>query len=387
MLRATALAALAAAAGAAAPRWHELSSEYTFEAFLADFGKTYASAEEHRFRELVFERNLRAILRHNADPASAWKKGVNSLSDRTEPERAALNGYNKAANAHPVLSAGRRSELPAVPARALADLPEAVDWRACSPFTTSELCPLKEQPAPSVVTSVKNQGQCGSCWAFSSTAVLESHFAIATGYLEDLATQQLVSCAPNTEQCGGTGGCAGSTGDLAYQYVADNGGIAGEFTYGYMSNYGESLDCDGARAASQLKSPLSGYSKPESNDAEALMTAVATVGPVVVNVDASVWHDYETGVFDECNYDKDVDINHAVTLVGYGPGYWLVRNSWGPEWGEGGYIKIQREDDLKCGTDSSPLDGIGCATQPVQNATVCGCTGILYEPVYPVVKV
>ena len=83
------------------------------------------------------------------------------------------------------------------------------------------------------VTDVKDQGQCGSCWAFAATAVLESHIAIETGTLFNLAPQEFVSCMPNPEKCGGTGGCSGATVDLAFDYAMKNGGIVQEYQMGY----------------------------------------------------------------------------------------------------------------------------------------------------------
>ena len=117
------------------------------------------------------------------------------------------------------------------------------------------------------------------------------------------------------------------------------------------------------------------------------MTAVAEIGPIAVSVDASSWHAYDSGIFNGCNQTQP-DINHAVTLVGYGTengqGYWLVRNSWSASWGEAGYIKLHRgtDEEQNCGVDITPLDGSACAgqTDPV---TTCGTCGILYDSAYP----
>ena len=117
------------------------------------------------------------------------------------------------------------------------------------------------------------------------------------------------------------------------------------------------------------------------------MNAIARVGPVVISVDASTWHSYSSGIFNGCNQVSS-DINHAVTLVGYGEEngqkYWTVRNSWSPSWGEKGYIRLARSDsdDTNCATDTTPQDGSACAgdTAPV---TTCGTCGILYDTCYP----
>lgn len=101
---------------------------------------------------------------------------------------------------------------------------------------------------------------------------------------------------------------------------------------------------------------LDGYFRLPSNDYDSLLHAIATVGPIAVNVDASRWHLYESGIFSGCNYSENIDINHVVVLTGYGTDdklgdYWLIRNSWGTGYGEDGYIRIAREAETKCGID------------------------------------
>jgi cathepsin L len=219
----------------------------------------------------------------------------------------------------------------------LKDLPTAVDWRLHG----------------GVVTPVKNQGGCGSCWAFAATAALESHIAIRTGKLFSLSMQELVSCAPNPKDCGGQGGCTGSTAELAYDFVAKHG-VVDEWTFGYQSYHGEHVNCtimpdrkgvvslrgrdDDAPIRGAVASII-GVSNLPSNHYATLLAAVATMGPVVINVAASGWSLYKGGVFDDDN-SKTREVNHAVVLEGYGTDqetgqdYWLVRNSWGPLWGK-----------------------------------------------------
>jgi cathepsin L len=133
---------------------------------------------------------------------------------------------------------------------------------------------------------------------------------------------------------------------------------------------------------------ISGYNIITSNSYSELMDAIANVGPVGITVDASQWSSYSGGVFDGCNQENP-DLDHGVLLVGYGTDdelgdYWLVRNSWGPAWGEKGYIRIARTDDEenRCGVDITPADGTGCKDGPA-NVTVCGTCGILYDNSYP----
>jgi len=243
-------------------------------------------------------------------------------------------------------------------------LPTSVDWRE-----------------KSVVSPVKNQGGCGSCWAFASTETVESAVAIATGKAPPvLSPQELVSCAPNPKDCGGTGGCQGSTEPLAFAYV-QKVGMTTEAIYPYQAITGT---CDSSKV-SQAKVHIANYTRLPTNDYGALMQAVATVGPIAISVDAS-WGGYESGVYQgACG----TTIDHAVQLVGYGNDaasgldYWLVRNSWGESWGEKGYIRIKRFGEGKepCGTDTDPSSGNGCKGGP-SSIKVCGLCGILSDSSY-----
>lgn len=194
-------------------------------------------------------------------------------------------------------------------------------------------------------------------------------------------------CAPNPQHCGGTGGCEGSTSELAFEYMTNSPGLYQEYQYSYTSYYGRNFECTLPEGTKPVAS-IDGYVKLTENNYEELMTAIATVGPVAVSVDASTFGAYKSGIFDGCN-QKNPDINHAVVLVGYGEEengdkYWLVRNSWSPTYGEKGYIRVRRTDNegQRCGTDITPLDGSACEgqTEPVQ---VCGTCGILYDSSYP----
>lgn len=236
-----------------------------------------------------------------------------------------------------------------------------------------------------VVTSVKDQGHCGSCWAFASTAVIESHVAITTGKLFDLSVQQMAMCAPNPDSCGGTGGCEGSTAELAFSYVTESKGLFQEYQYSYASYYGKDMAC--AIPTGSPVATINGFVQLPANNYTALMNAIATVGPVAISVDASSWSAYESGVYNGCN-QKTPEIDHAVVLMGYGEEdgkkYWLIRNSWSPNWGEIGYIKVARFDTEGeiCGMDVTPQVGTACAgeTDPVR---VCGTCGVLFDSAYP----
>jgi len=252
------------------------------------------------------------------------------------------------------------------PNLALEDLPTEVDWRTSG-----------------VVTEVKDQGSCGSCWAFASTAMVESHIALATGSLFVLSTQQMTMCAPNPKKCGGTGGCNGSTAELGFEYVSGSDGMFLENDYPYNPSDSEcSLPSSGAPSGK-----VNGFVKLPGNDYLSLMNAVAMVGPIAVNVDASSWSSYSSGIFNGCN-QSNPDINHVVVVVGYGEEdgnkYWLVRNSWNTGYGEDGYIRVARSDDDEenCGMDKTPQHGVACEgeDEPVK---VCGTCGLIYDSSYP----
>eukprot|EP00929_Paragymnodinium_shiwhaense_P107421 TRINITY_DN7351_c0_g1_i1.p1 TRINITY_DN7351_c0_g1~~TRINITY_DN7351_c0_g1_i1.p1 ORF type:complete len:250 (-),score=51.10 TRINITY_DN7351_c0_g1_i1:164-913(-) len=231
------------------------------------------------------------------------------------------------------------------------------------------------------MTAPKNQGGCGSCWAFSLVETLESHLAIATGEPAPvLSEQQVVACAPNPDKCGGTGGCQGSTQPVGFNYTM-SAGITLESDYPYTG--GGSCQQDKIKPVARN----SGWLKLKVNDYNTLVTTLATKGPVAISLAAGSlgWQTYGGGVyqgkglFGGCGYVQD----HGVQLVGYGVDnskmYWLVRNSWGAGWGEKGYIRILRHGDGKepCGTDKQPGQGEACAgdTKPREYCGVCGIMG------------
>jgi len=134
---------------------------------------------------------------------------------------------------------------------------------------------------------------------------------------------------------------------------------------------------------------ITGYNTLPPNDQEAVMTHLAEKGPLAVAVYASGWGGYGGGVYDGCSFDSNIALNHAVQLVGYGTDetegdYWIVRNSWGSSWGEGGYIRLQRQSTAQCGTDSTPMDGTACVGGPGNDEQhVCGQCGVLFDVSYP----
>jgi cathepsin L len=352
----------------------KLSNDYTFEQFISEHRLKYQASEMESRREL-FRAELTRVLGHNAKGLS-WSEGMNKFSAMTANEKKTFHGRSKAvARAAKGGSLKGAKELPSdFILQDLSRLPMSVDWRE-----------------KGVVSAVKDQGHCGSCWAFASTEVVESHIALSTGLLFDLSPQQIAMCAPNPDSCGGIGGCSGATAEIAFEYLTTSDGHYEEFQYPYLSYDGTNYACqtDKVSGITSPKGMINGYVQLPSNNYTALMNAIATVGPVAISVDASAWHAYAGGVFDGCN-QVNPDIDHAVVLVGYGEEngqkYWLVRNSWSPTYGEKGYIKVLRTDteESRCGQDIYPSDGVACNGDDTPE-TVCGTCGILFDSAYPLV--
>ena len=341
---------------------------YTFEQYVTDFNHKF-SPEEHATRREIFNQELSRVIKHNEGKVS-WKETISSTSHLTSKEKKSFLGRSK--SVHQAHQPKYLKELPKdFKLEDVSFLPKDVDWRNM----------------PNVVSAVKDQGHCGSCWAFAAAAVLESHVALNTGLLYNLSPQQIAMCAPNPDHCGGTGGCNGATAEIAFDYVAGMSGILEEYQLGYTAYNGQNTPCGFESADTTPVATINGFVKLPENNYTALMNAIAKVGPVAVSVDASNWHSYSSGIFNGCNQEQP-DINHAVTLVGYGEDkgqkYWTVRNSWSPSYGELGYIRVLRDDsdESNCGMDITPQDGNACEgqTEPVK---VCGTCGILYDSSYP----
>lgn len=363
-----------AVAVTAFPRSHELSG-YTFEQYLVHSGKKYADVELPK-RKAIFNERLSRIQAHNAEGHS-WRMGVNQFTDMTEEERKSYRGYNIA---HSAMNRERDlGEYDRVASQALLQGPPVNDVGNVSWIERG------------MMGGVKNQGTCGSCWAFSSIAVLESRTAIDNGNfgVPTLSPQQLVDCVPNPNECGGNGGCLGATAELAYGYAREMS-VQGEYEYPYVDGAGHDTNPNRCPVTSSKASAVKvkSFVRVPSNNQDALLRAVMT-GPVVLAVFASPWMDYEGGVFDGCSSHRNNDIDHGVTLTGVGSDgtnqWWEIRNSWGPQWGEGGVIRLIRQGpNPPCYTDYTPADGTVCKKKAYPaNLTVCGQCGLLYDPVYP----
>lgn len=349
------------------PKWNELD-EYTFDNYVADF-RLSLSSQEYVLRKGIFDTELLRVKAHNKKNLS-WKEGINKFSMLNTEEKRVSQGLMS--GAYPkhmaVKNYHRYDETSAT------ELPNSIDWRDYN-----------------IITPVKDQGACGSCWAFAAAEIIESYVAKKSGLLSTLSIQQMVSCSSNPYKCGGNGGCDGSISQLGWQYVIDFGGIYSDYQYPYTSGYtnpGQSLNCSVISDRATPVAIISDYVDVPSNNYDAAINALANIGPLSVVVSADHWGAYETGIFNGCDLSTNAVLDHGVVLVGYGSengqSYYLVRNSWGTEYGESGYIRLARSDNESsiCGIDTSPQEGTGCAMNSSIPVTVCGTCGILYNPSY-----
>ncbi|XP_052190208.1 cysteine proteinase mucunain-like [Diospyros lotus] len=305
-----------------------------YEAWLVKHGKVYNALGEKDRRFEIFKDNLRFIDEHNAENRT-YRVGLNRFADLTNEEYRAMYLGTRTRGTRQRLS--KKSDRYAPVAGEA--LPDCVDWR--------------EKGA---VVGVKDQGSCGSCWAFSTISAVEGINQIVTGELVSLSEQELVDCDTSYNE-----GCNGGLMDYGFEFIINNGGIDTEEDYPYKARDGR---CDTLRKNAKVVS-IDSYEDVPTYDENALKKAVANQ-PVSIAIEGGgmAFQFYESGVFTgKCGTSLD----HGVVAVGYGSedgvDYWIVRNSWGESWGEAGYIRMERNI-----------------------ASSTGKCGIAIEPSYPIKK-
>nr|ACN43674.1 cathepsin L [Paralichthys olivaceus] len=306
--------------------------DHDFHAWKLKFGRSYNSSSEEDKRMQIWLRNREIVMAHNAmadQGHSTYRLGMTFYADLEHEEfkqtvfGVCLGSFN---------ASKPRGGSSFLKMHRFYNLPQTIDWRQWG-----------------FVTPVKNQGSCGSCWSFSSTGALEGQNFRKTGRLVSLSEQELVDCSGNY----GNYGCNGGWMDNAFRYIVNKGGIHTEDSYPYEGQVGQCRANYG-----EIGATCTGYYDIPSGNEHALKEAVATFGPVSVAIHASdqSFQLYHSGVYNN-PYCSGTALDHAVLIVGYGTeygqDYWLVKNSWGPAWGDQGYIKMSRNRYNQCGIASA----------------------------------
>jgi len=279
--------------------------------FQQTYGKTYTD-DEFAKRLAIFNTNLERANKLNAEQillGGDAVHGITKFMDLTQDEfRSQFANY---VSTNSTLKAPFLALDGAVAA--------TVDWRT-----------------KGAVTKVKDQGQCGSCWAFSATEAIESYFFLKTGKLVELSPQQITSCDKVD------GGCNGGWPYRAYEYVKGAGGLESSADYPYTSGGGSTGTCKFVSAKVVAGTKPTGYTSIQKTEAQ--LQAALNNGPPSVCVAADAFQTYRSGILKSC----PGSIDHCVQAVGYDTtdNYWIVRNSWGTNWGEQGYIRIEMGRNL-----------------------------------------
>jgi hypothetical protein len=314
-MKTTALVALLGVASAAPDR----ETENEFAQWQAVHGRSYRTSEERAFRINQFARARNYVRQNNSDRSSTHQAALNDFADWTEDEYTRMLGFGGVGAKGSGGGGGKRVKPTPEPVV----FPDPKDWRTSN-----------------AVSPVKNQGGCGSCWAFASAACMESMWYIKTGTMTNLSEQQWVDCDT------GNYGCNGGWMNTAFNYARTNA-IASETDYPYNAR---DNTCNAANVTGIVNT--TGYVDVTRYNPAALEAAVRDVGPVTIAVEAgnSSFMYYSSGVISSgCG----TRIDHAITLIGYGNDgtrqWWIAKNSWGTGWGESGYVRILKTTDASYG--------------------------------------
>jgi len=293
--------------------------QQSFTNWMIKHGKTFDNSEFfHRYD--IYKKNFDFIETHNANTENTFYVAPNEFMHLTSDEFGQIyNGF----------FASEFTIPETVEEVSTVDLPTSVDWRQ-----------------KGAVTGIKNQGQCGSCWSFSTTGSTEGARVLQGGKsLVGLSEQNLMDCSTRF----GNMGCNGGLMDDAFKYIMSNNGLDTEASYPYTAEDGT---CHYSSA--NCGATITGYQDIPSGSESSLQTSSANIGPISVAIDAShsSFQFYSGGVYYEpaCSSSQ---LDHGVLVVGYGTDngsdYWLVKNSWGTSWGLQGYIQMSRNRNNNCG--------------------------------------
>jgi len=319
MMKAILLVALAAVAVSAIAPLSQLEYEREFTSFVSTYNKAY-TADMFFYRFGVFRRALDFIREHNS-LGKSWTMGVNQFTDMTSEEFSAFVGQFPRETPTTASVFQRDPNFVA---------PASVDWIA-----------------KGAVVPVKDQGQCGSCWAFSTIGAIEGWNFLKNGKLVSMSEQQLVDCSKDVCY-----GCQGGWPYKALEYVQKNG-VCAEGAYPYTARDGQCKDstCTPVVAPGAIKT----Y---ENVSDEAAMLEALVDGPVsvLVEADRSAFQYYHSGILNDASCGTQID--HAILATGYGTeggvNYWNIKNSWGASWGDKGYIRFIR-DKNQCGISGGAI--------------------------------
>jgi len=289
--------------------------EMAYMRYVTEWGKSYGTKAEFVFRMEQFKQTMANIAEHESNDAHKSTVGLNQFSDWTHAEYKKLLGYKSRQNV-----SAEEPELLDV-----SNLADAVDWRT-----------------KGAVTPVKNQGQCGSCWAFSTTGAVEGAMFLSSGTLQSYSEQQLVDCSKMNN------GCNGGLMDYAFQYIETNP-LMLESDYPYTARNGHCT-----YVASKGQGNVKGFKDVTRDSTGSQLKAALSVGPVSVAIEADqfAFQGYTGGVITSGCGSK---LDHGVLAVGYGSensiDYFIVKNSWGASWGDQGYVKVAPD---QCGITNQP---------------------------------
>jgi len=289
----------------------------SWESWKEENGRVYNGVEEDAFRRSVFEANLaEAAILQEQNPLAEF--GATRFSDWTKDElKESITNYVPSGEVLPEMDL---NHLPI-------EVAASQDWTG------------------KYNTPIKNQKQCGSCWAFSAVEQIESDLMRLHGTKLTLSTQELVDC---TGSGGRRDGCKGGDPAAAYKVIEQLGGIEAESSYKYTAKNG---NCEFSK--SKVAAKITDFNSVGRGSESSMKSYVSATGPLSVCVDANSWNSYQSGVMTSCGNSVD----HCVQVVGFGTSgstdYWKVRNSWGESWGESGFMRLAIGKNL-CKINSEP---------------------------------